>query len=235
MITTMRTRLLSLVLLALAALPLSGQAPTETITIDAAAPAHPFPHFWEQMFGSGRAVLEPARFVSPRSARREADHRIPVRSLSRASCTTTSVSTTKTSTVTRSTTSPTSTRSTTVCWPVDVKPFVELSFMPYKLAARQDFNPSGIAQRCAAQGLRQVGRHDHAVHEAPGGALRHRRSGEVVLRSLERAQPRLLDGQAASRQPTSSSTTTPRATSRPSVRVCALADRRRRKRRGLPT
>jgi len=38
-------------------LPLLAQAPTETITIDADAPAHPFPHFWEQMFGSGRAVL----------------------------------------------------------------------------------------------------------------------------------------------------------------------------------
>ncbi len=25
--------------------------------IDAAAPAHPFPHFWEHMFGSGRASL----------------------------------------------------------------------------------------------------------------------------------------------------------------------------------
>ena len=35
------------------------QAPEqpEIITIDAAAPAKPFPHFWEQMFGSGRAVL----------------------------------------------------------------------------------------------------------------------------------------------------------------------------------
>ena len=32
-------------------------ASQETVTIDAAAPAHPFPHFWEQMFGSGRAVL----------------------------------------------------------------------------------------------------------------------------------------------------------------------------------
>jgi xylan 1,4-beta-xylosidase len=30
---------------------------TETITIDPAAAAHPFPHFWEKMFGSGRAVL----------------------------------------------------------------------------------------------------------------------------------------------------------------------------------
>src|SRR6201996_2901124 len=29
----------------------------ETITVDASAPAKPFPHFWEQMFGSGRAVL----------------------------------------------------------------------------------------------------------------------------------------------------------------------------------
>jgi xylan 1,4-beta-xylosidase len=30
---------------------------TETIIIDSSAPAHPFPHMWEQMFGSGRAVL----------------------------------------------------------------------------------------------------------------------------------------------------------------------------------
>jgi xylan 1,4-beta-xylosidase len=29
----------------------------ETISIDLSAPAHPFPHFWEQMFGSGRAIL----------------------------------------------------------------------------------------------------------------------------------------------------------------------------------
>jgi xylan 1,4-beta-xylosidase len=31
--------------------------PEETVTIDANAPSHPFPHFWEQMFGSGRAIL----------------------------------------------------------------------------------------------------------------------------------------------------------------------------------
>ena len=38
-----------------------GQAgnSSETITIDANAPARPFPHIWEQMFGSGRAVLSP--------------------------------------------------------------------------------------------------------------------------------------------------------------------------------
>lgn len=29
----------------------------ETIVINTAAPVHPFPHFWEQMFGSGRATL----------------------------------------------------------------------------------------------------------------------------------------------------------------------------------
>ena len=34
-----------------------AQATEETITIDAHAAAKPFPHFWEQMFGSGRAVL----------------------------------------------------------------------------------------------------------------------------------------------------------------------------------
>lgn len=43
--------------LLLCALPLTAQAPADTITIDAAAPAHPFPHYWEQMFGSGRAIL----------------------------------------------------------------------------------------------------------------------------------------------------------------------------------
>ncbi len=30
---------------------------TETVSVDAAAPAQPFPHFWETVFGSGRAVL----------------------------------------------------------------------------------------------------------------------------------------------------------------------------------
>jgi len=32
-------------------------APVQTIEINAAAPSHPFPHFWEKMFGSGRAIL----------------------------------------------------------------------------------------------------------------------------------------------------------------------------------
>jgi len=47
----------SLLACTLLSLPLLAQVPTETITIDAHAPAHPFPHFWEVMFGSGRAAL----------------------------------------------------------------------------------------------------------------------------------------------------------------------------------
>ena len=36
---------------------LHAQSTSQTLTIDANAPAHPFPHFWEQFFGSGRANL----------------------------------------------------------------------------------------------------------------------------------------------------------------------------------
>lgn len=32
-------------------------AAAQTIRVDAAAPGNPFPHFWERMFGSGRAIL----------------------------------------------------------------------------------------------------------------------------------------------------------------------------------
>jgi xylan 1,4-beta-xylosidase len=35
----------------------SGPQNSEVVVIDDSAPAHPFPHFWEQMFGSGRAIL----------------------------------------------------------------------------------------------------------------------------------------------------------------------------------
>src|SRR4029077_1718202 len=38
-------------------LVLCGAQTNETIVLDPSAAAHPFPHFWEQMFGSGRAVL----------------------------------------------------------------------------------------------------------------------------------------------------------------------------------
>jgi xylan 1,4-beta-xylosidase len=55
------TRWISLRLGALLiAILLGGRLPAfaqETIDIDAQGPAKPFPHFWEQMFGSGRAIL----------------------------------------------------------------------------------------------------------------------------------------------------------------------------------
>ena len=36
----------------------TSQSPIEeAVEIDANAPSHPFPHFWEKMFGSGRAIL----------------------------------------------------------------------------------------------------------------------------------------------------------------------------------
>jgi xylan 1,4-beta-xylosidase len=35
----------------------TGAANTSVITIDGSAPAHAFPHYWEPMFGSGRAIL----------------------------------------------------------------------------------------------------------------------------------------------------------------------------------
>lgn len=37
--------------------PALSETVGQAITVDAHAPAHPFPHFWEQMFGSGRAIL----------------------------------------------------------------------------------------------------------------------------------------------------------------------------------
>ncbi|MGB7681342.1 MAG: hypothetical protein WBL70_06735 [Candidatus Acidiferrales bacterium] len=42
-----------------AAVPPRVQAQTsaEIVEIDTSAPTHPFPHFWEQMYGSGRAIL----------------------------------------------------------------------------------------------------------------------------------------------------------------------------------
>ncbi len=44
--------------LVLSILPAQAQPQAgEVIVIDASAPAHPFPHFWEKIFGSGRAIL----------------------------------------------------------------------------------------------------------------------------------------------------------------------------------
>lgn len=53
-------RLLPAVLAAVLLAPpaaLAQPAPAETITLDTSGPTAPFPHFWEQAFGSGRAIL----------------------------------------------------------------------------------------------------------------------------------------------------------------------------------
>src|SRR5580693_10705187 len=59
-------RLGCLTVLSLALALLARRAPAQVasdapdsrvVVIDASAPAHPFPHFWEKMFGSGRAIL----------------------------------------------------------------------------------------------------------------------------------------------------------------------------------
>ena len=47
----------ALLLFALACGAQTSASQPEVLVIDAAAPAHPFPHFWEHMFGSGRASL----------------------------------------------------------------------------------------------------------------------------------------------------------------------------------
>lgn len=51
----LRMRSIALAIVMLAVTPLPARA--ETITVDASAPGQPFQHFWEHMFGSGRAVL----------------------------------------------------------------------------------------------------------------------------------------------------------------------------------
>lgn len=53
----MRAMVSALTVLALAVAAAGVDAAETRIVVDASAPARPFPHFWERMFGSGRAVL----------------------------------------------------------------------------------------------------------------------------------------------------------------------------------
>jgi len=54
---SMQPSKLKLCLLSLALAVASPALLAQTVEIDATAKAHPFPHFWEQSFGSGRANL----------------------------------------------------------------------------------------------------------------------------------------------------------------------------------
>jgi xylan 1,4-beta-xylosidase len=58
LLLSLRLRVALLALLAFLAAPSArSQTSAEAIEIDANAASHPFPHFWEKMFGSGRAIL----------------------------------------------------------------------------------------------------------------------------------------------------------------------------------
>lgn len=52
-----RGKLIALLTLLVTSLAVAHAASKDAVVIDASAPTHPFPHFWEQTFGSGRAVL----------------------------------------------------------------------------------------------------------------------------------------------------------------------------------
>jgi xylan 1,4-beta-xylosidase len=149
--------------------------------VDASAPAHPFPHFWEQMFGSGRAILTlrdsyrrdlrdvkqitgfeyvrfHAIFHDEVGIYDEDAQGHPLYNVSY----------------------------------VDqiydgllangVRPCIELSFMPKKLAAKEALHPFWYKPNVSPpKDWNQVGRSHHSVRQAPRGPLRHRRGFAVVL------------------------------------------------------
>ncbi len=152
----------------------------ESIVIDAQAPGAPFPHFWEQMFGSGRAILSLRESYRNdlRAVKEATDFRYirfhaifddevglynqdangnPIYYYSY----------------------------------IDqiydgllangVRPFVELSFMPQKLHPRRPVRPSGTAFQFPAARLGPLGRPGSAFCPAPRRSLRHRGSFAVVF------------------------------------------------------
>ena len=173
----------------------SGRA-QEAITIDAHAKATPLPHFWEQMFGSGHANLamreawrndlsavksitdmKYVRFHGilddENGVYTEDEHGNPQYNF-------TYVNEIYDGMLARG-----------------VRPFVEISFMPKQLAAHPA--PHAFWYKPNVAPPKDYARWDaliRAFAREPGRALRHRRSLAVVLRSLERAQHRLLGRRA---------------------------------------
>ena len=210
-----------------------AQNPTPTtsapidLIVDAHAATTPFPHFWEQTFGSGRAILA-----------LRADYRQDIHTVKQA----TDFQSVRFHGILddevglydpdRKTKNPglaaqaANDASVYNFYQVDeiydgllaehVKPYVELSFMPEKMALNPNLPPHlhRPPRRLATQGLQALGRHDQGPRHPPHPALRHRRSLHLEVRSLERTQPRLLGGVIPSSKPTLSSTTTPPAISR---------------------
>ena len=182
----------------------------DVIVINAAAPAHPFPHFWEHMFGSGRAILSLRDSYRQRSARVKASHRRRVHPLPRHLSGRNRRLRRRQRRATRSTTFPTSIRSTTALSQTASAP------LSNSASCRRSWPPTRTpscflvqAKRRSAERLGQVGRPDLSVHEASGRPLRHRGSFAVVFRSLERTQYRLLGREIRNSRPTSISTITP--------------------------
>ena len=164
--------------------------------MDAAAPARPFPHFWEQVFGSGRAnlTMRESWRQDLRAARAIADFRYvrfhdifhdqngvygetkegkPIYNWSYVDQIYDGV------------------------LALGVRPFVELGFMPSALAASQKPHPFWYKPLPnPPKSYEKWGRAGRRVHAAPRRALRRRRGPAMVFRGLERAQHRLLDGPA---------------------------------------
>ena len=159
-----------------------------TIQLDTRAPGQPFPHFWEQMFGSGRAILSLRQ--SYRDDLREVKAATDVKYIRFHAIFHDEVGVYDEDAAGK---------------PIynfsyvdqiydgllqaGVRPFVELSFMPKKLAAEPKYQDFWYKPNVSPpKRLRKVGRARPPVRATPGGSLRHRRSEPVVFRSLERAQ-----------------------------------------------
>ncbi len=166
-----------------------------SIQIDANAQSHPFPHFWEQMFGSGRAVLalrdnyrkdlkEVHDQVGARYVRFHAifhdevgvydedDKGNPVFNFSY---------------VDQIYDGLLAEGRTAVCG--------DQFHAPQTGGKRGDPSILVQAECCSAQELCQVGSADRRLRTASGRTLWHRRSRKLVLRSVERTQHRFLGGE----------------------------------------
>jgi len=179
---------------------------TEAIIVDAQAVTTAFPHFWEQTFGSGRAIL------SLRDSYRDDLRTVKQATGFNPSASTESLWTRWDSTIRtgafkipashrrrrstpRSITSPTSTRSTTGCSPNTCARLSNSASCRGRWPLTQPrCMLSGTSRMSHRPGLRTVGCDGPHLRRAPGRTLRHRRGRDMEVRGVERAQHRLLGG-----------------------------------------
>ena len=81
---------------------------------------------------------------------------------------------------------------------IGLLPFVELGFTPPELSQEPKVFPPVLvsSMRFSPAQLHRVVRIHFQIRKAPRRALRHQRSGRLVLRSLERTEYRFLGGRA---------------------------------------